>query len=90
LKALLLDRVDLPDVVGCFGFGPRGTDALRTSWGVDSFFLEGALERPNGRDQRGIEEPAQFDSDTARSPGGVPPLELASAAQDLRGMPSSG
>jgi hypothetical protein len=90
LKPLLLDGIDLPDVVWRFGLDPGRTHALRASWGVDSFFLEGALESANGRDQRGIEAFEQFDPDAARSPGGVSPLELAGAAQDVRGMPPCG
>ena len=79
LEPRLLDRVDLPDVVGCLGLGADGSRALRSPGPVDSLALKGTLERARRGDEARVQEPEQLDADPPGSPGRVPTLELTAA-----------
>lgn len=78
----LLDRVDLPDLVGDQGADQGDFRALGPSWPVDSGPLEGPLEHPRGRDPVRHELLAQFQADPAGTPARVVVLELAGTVAD--------
>jgi hypothetical protein len=90
LKPLLLDGVHLPGVVGRLGPGRGRAWSLGPPGAVDCLPLEGALEGPRRGDQRGGEEPEEFDADPAGAPGRVPPLELTGPTEDGRVGPRRG
>jgi hypothetical protein len=81
----LLDRVDLPDLVGGQGPDQRGPRPSRPSRPVDPGPLEGALEHARRRDPVRGERLEQFQADPAGAPARVVALEPAGRVADLRG-----
>jgi len=82
----LLDRVDLPNLVGGLGADQESLRALRPSWSIDSGALEGPLEHARRGDLVRHKVAEQFQTDPAGPPGRVVVLELARHVEDgLRG-----
>jgi hypothetical protein len=89
-EPLLLDGVHLPDVVGRLGPGLGCLRPLGSPRAVDPLPLEGPLQCPRRRDERGAEETEELDADPPGAPGRVPPLELTGPAEDVAAVPRSG
>jgi hypothetical protein len=76
--------------VGRLGPGAGGARPLGPPRAVDPLPLEGPLKRPRRGDQRGGEEPEEFDADPPGAPGRVPPLKLTGPVEDVAVAPRGG
>jgi hypothetical protein len=76
--------------VRCLGLGPDRARALGSPGPIDARALEGTLERACRGDERGVEEPEQFDADPPGPPSRVPPPELTGPPHDGLAMPRGG
>jgi hypothetical protein len=81
----MLDGIDLPDLVGMDRLADHGDDGAAVARPIDSGADEGELETADRGDLMVRGPLPELESDQPGAPGGVIPLEVAGAAEQVAG-----